>query len=244
MRCFCRVEYDGSAYCGWQVQNNEKSIQAELERAFSIVTRAQRSVVGAGRTDAGVHAQGQGMHVDLPETVDCGRCQVSVNALLPADIAIYNLQKVPDTFHARYGAIERCYKYYMIPRKMPLLHKKAFIISYPVDWDLIERNIPHLIGRHDFTAFCASGFKKENKTCAVREAFLEKIDTMKIFTITADRFVYKMVRSIVGTLLEIGSGKITASLEQIIQSRDRLQVGQTALACGLILDHVTYNEVE
>jgi tRNA pseudouridine38-40 synthase len=132
----------------------------------------------------------------------------------------------------------------MIPRKMPLLHKKAFIISYPVDWDLIERNIPHLIGRHDFTAFCASGFKKENKTCAVREAFLEKIDTMKIFTITADRFVYKMVRSIVGTLLEIGSGKITASLEQIIQSRDRLQVGQTALACGLILDHVTYNEVE
>ena len=244
MRIFCRVEYDGTNYCGWQVQREGDTVQAQLERAFSIVVRTGCRVTGAGRTDTGVHARAQGMHVDVPDGIDLRRCLVSVNSLLPRDIAIYNLQQVPEAFNARYSAVSRRYTYHIIGRKMPLMQKRAFILSYAIDWNLINQALPVLMGRHDFSTFCAAGFEKENKFCTIKRADIDTIDTMKVFTIEADRFIYKMVRSITGTLLEIGAGKITDSMESILESKDRRRAGQTALACGLYLDTVTYNEVE
>jgi tRNA pseudouridine38-40 synthase len=244
VRCFCRVEYVGSAYCGWQIQNEKNSIQATLENAFSIATRAACEVVGAGRTDAGVHARGQGMHVDIPDGTPVGRLQVAVNAILPHDIAIYNMQQVPQSFHARYSALSRSYRYSIIHRKMPLLKGKALILSIPMDWDLIAASIPHLRGKHDFSTFCAADFKKENKVCTVLDASLKQKGDCTFFSITADRFIYKMVRSIVGTLIGIGRGKIGTPFEQIMLSKDRRQAGPTALACGLSLEYVTYTEVE
>ena len=244
MRCFCRVEYDGSAYAGWQIQNNGKSIQSELESAFTTVIRQPCRVTGAGRTDAGVHSRGQGMHIDLPDTVDLKKCESSVNAVLPDDIAVFNFQKVNDSFHARFSAIERCYKYYIVSRKTPLLNGWAQINTVQVDWELVSQNIPCLPGKHDFTAFCASGSSADNKVCTITRACMENEKGVYIFTIAANRFLYKMVRSIVGTLIDIGKGRLTDTLDTIIKSKDRSSVGDTASACGLILDYVSYAEVK
>ncbi len=243
MRCFCRVEYIGTAYSGWQIQKNAKSIQSELESAFSTVVREPCRVMGAGRTDAGVHARNQGMHTDLPDNLDLKKCELSVNAVLPRDIAIYNLQRVENSFHARFSAIERCYKYYIITRKMPLWHERAHKITFSVDWQMINENLSCLLGSHDFTAFCAAGSNIENNVCDIKNVKLEYKNQMYIFTITADRFIYKMVRSIVGTLIDIGRGNITDSLDTILKTKNRNYVGDTVPSCGLVLEYVLYEKV-
>lgn len=244
MRCFCRVEYDGTAYAGWQIQDNDKSIQSELESAFTIVVRRPCKVVGAGRTDAGVHGRGQGMHIDLPGDIDLRKCKSSVNAVLPDDIAVFDFQKVDDSFHARFSAIERCYKYYIVSRKMPLWQGRALPVAFQIDWKLVNENIPFLLGRHDFGAFCSSGSSAGSKVCDIRHAGLEEENGIHTFTIKADRFIYKMVRSIVGTLIDIGRGRITEPLDKIIDSRDRTLVGDTVSACGLVLEYVAYSGVK
>jgi len=243
MRCFCRVEYDGTAYAGWQRQEKEICVQSAIESAFKIVVRRPCPVVGAGRTDAGVHARGQGIHVNLPEHIDLKRCEISMNAVLPKDIAIYNLQTVEDSFHARFSAIARRYKYYIVSRKMPLLYKRALFIPYALDWKRMEESLPLLLGRHDFSTFCAAGSNPGSKICTVRSAAIEHNKEMHIFTIEADRFLYKMVRSIVGTLIEIGKGANTEPLDTILQKKDRSSAGDTVAAHGLILEYVYYEGV-
>lgn len=244
MRCFCRIEYDGSAYAGWQIQDTERSVQSELESAFTTVVRRPCRIVGAGRTDAGVHARGQGMHIDLPDDIDLKKCESSVNAVLPDDIAVFNFQRVDNSFHARFSAVERCYKYYIVSRKMPLWQGRALLVTFQVDWKLVQENIPCLLGRHDFEAFCSSGSSADNKVCEIKHAGLEEENGIRIFTIKADRFIYKMVRSLVGTLIDIGRGRIPESLDMIIDSRDRTRVGDTVPACGLVLEYVAYPGVE
>ena len=244
MRCFCRVEYDGAAYAGWQIQRDEPTIQSRLEAAFSTVVRQPCAVTGAGRTDAGVHARGQGMHIDLPDGSDLRRCARSVNAVLPRDIAIYDLRTVADFFHARFSAIRRRYKYYFVARKTPLLYHRAMTVSPRVDWDRVNEAIPSLLGTHDFASFCSAGSSTETTVCTVFSAGLDREDAMRIFTITADRFLYNMVRSIVGTLLHIGAGKTPLSLAAVIAAKDRSCAGETAPPWGLVLDYVEYPEGE
>jgi tRNA pseudouridine38-40 synthase len=240
MRYFFRVEYDGTAYGGWQVQPNADSIQAQLEKAFSTVTRAACSVVGAGRTDAGVHARGQGAHVDGATIANIGACEIGINALLPRDIAIYGLREIDDGFHARFSAIKRTYRYSITTRKSPLSRERAWSIRHHVDWDKVRAALPHLLGPHDFTTFCSADTTTENMACSIVEASLNTDADPFVLTIAADRFVYKMVRSLVGTLIDIGRGRITTPLAQIIDSRDRSLAGTTAPAWGLVLDHVDY----
>ena len=244
MRCFCRVEYDGTAYAGWQVQENDRSIQSELESAFTTVVRRPCKIVGAGRTDAGVHAKGQGMHIDLPDDIDLSKCESSVNVVLPDDIGVYDFQRIGDSFHARFSAIERCYKYYIVSRKRPLWQGRALLVTFQVDWELVRKNIPCLLGKHDFEAFCSSGSSADSKVCDIKYAGLEEENGIRIFTIRPDRFIYKMVRSLVGTLIDIGRGRIKDSLGTIIDSKDRTLVGDTVSACGLVLDYVAYSGVE
>ncbi|MGD9202315.1 MAG: tRNA pseudouridine(38-40) synthase TruA, partial [Chitinispirillia bacterium] len=181
---------------------------------------------------------------DLPQIKDSKKLVLSINAVLPKDIAIYNFQDVPDSFHARYSATERCYKFYITEMKKPLWNNRAYHITFPVNWNLVTLNIPYLIGTHDFTSFCSSKNSTQSKVCTVKSAKLEKKNgTIYIFTIWANRFVYKMVRSIMGTLIDIGRGKISESLNTVIQSKNRELVGQTAPPHGLVLDYVTYSEV-
>lgn len=244
MRYFCRVEYDGTNYGGWQSQVNRASIQSELQQACTTVLRKTCKIVGAGRTDAGVHARGQGMHIDGLENIDCTRSEKSINAVLPPDIAIYNLQPVESSFHARYAAVERCYKYYFVFRKMPLWFNRAKMITHAVDWNVVNEQCACLLGQHDFTAFCASGSTTRHNVCTVTQVGFEDVGEVKIFTIKADRFVYKMVRSIVGTLIDIGRGVITDSLKSILDDKERNRVGNTSAAHGLVLDYVKYGEVQ
>ena len=170
MRYFFRVEYDGSKYGGWQRQPNAVTIQELLENAFETALRVPVSITGAGRTDAGVHAKGQGAHLDVEKPVDIRRCECSINALLPREIAIYNLQQVNDSFHARYSAISRRYVYRMCTRKRPLSFQRAWFLFYDVNWDLVRDNLQFLEGTHDFTSFCASGSETPNNICTIKKA--------------------------------------------------------------------------
>jgi len=242
VRYFFRVEYVGTAFCGWQVQPGGDSIQQQLQRTLSTVCREKITVTGAGRTDAGVHARRQGAHVDVSRPLDVRRVEQSVNALLPRDIAIAALAPVPDDFHARYSARRRRYRYRLTSVKSPLECGLAWFMSYPVDWKRIEREAAACIGTHEFDAFCAAGAGNDHCRCEVFHAGLFREGSRAIFTIEANRFIYKMVRSLVGTLVDIGRGVCTESLAAVIASRDRQRAGTTAPSCGLCLEDVVYDE--
>jgi tRNA pseudouridine38-40 synthase len=244
MRYFFRVEYDGTDYGGWQRQENGPSIQQALEEAFSVILRTPVSIVGAGRTDAGVHARRLGAHVDITSAFDIRSIEKSINAILPWSIAIASFSQVPDSFHARYSAQSRRYKYYMSTVKAPLLYKKAWLVYHTVDWPKAIESCACLIGTHDFTTFCATGSSNEDSVCTVSEAGMEREGSQWVFSIAANRFVYKMVRSLVGTVIEIGRGAIQESMKSLIDKKDRSLAGETAPACGLVLDDVRYAEVD
>jgi tRNA pseudouridine38-40 synthase len=244
MRYFFRVEYDGTRYGGWQSQTNAVSVQETVATAFSTVVREKCAVTGAGRTDAGVHARGQGAHTDIQSSIDVRKCELSVNAVLPNDISIYHLQQAPADFSARYSAKKRRYIYHMTLRKKPLSFKKVWMVFHPVDWDKVHSSAKALLGKHDFSAFCAKGSNAKTMICTIRLAELSQVPDGYSFTIEADRFLYKMVRTIVGTLIDIGRGKITASMAEIIESKDRVKAGETAPACGLVLDYVEYEGID
>ncbi len=240
MRYFFRVEYDGTDYGGWQRQPNAVSVQEKLEEAFSVALRVPVGITGAGRTDAGVHAAAQGAHVDVEQAIDIKKCELSVNSLLPQSIAIYNLKQVDDVFHARFSAVRRRYRYYISTTKRPLLYKRVWVVSYKVDWELVRFNINQLRGALDFSSFCSSGCGTDNMVCNILNAELIERDGLIIFTIEADRFIYKMVRSLTGTLIDIGRGYLKTDLANLLASKDRTRSGQTAPASGLVLDYVSY----
>jgi tRNA pseudouridine38-40 synthase len=244
MRYFFRVEYNGAAYAGWQSQLSQTTVQSTLIQAFQTVTRKPCVVVGGGRTDAGVHAAGQGAHLDVEAELNISQIERSVNAVLPADIALHGLRRVDATFHARFSALSRRYTYYIVTRKTPLWYRRAWAVHGRLDWTTIGANIDSLIGRHDFSTFCATGHSAKTMLCTVERACLAHAsDDLHLFTIQADRFLYKMVRSIVGTLIEIGRGSIEEPLGAIIASRDRTRAGATAPPFGLVLEHISYQEV-
>jgi tRNA pseudouridine38-40 synthase len=244
MKYFFRVEYDGTGFSGWQRQKNASSIQEVLEKAFSVVARVPCRVIGAGRTDAGVHARAQGAHVELDAALSTKETELSVNALLPPGIAVYRLQPVDEEFHARFSAFSRRYCYSMCTRKRPLLYKRVWMVFYEIDWKRVEEECAALVGMHDFSAFCASGSGARHARCTVTKASLSSQGDIRVFTIEADRFVYMMVRSLIGTLVDIGRGHITAPLAGILAGRDRKRAGTTAPACGLVLDNVFYKGVD
>jgi tRNA pseudouridine38-40 synthase len=164
--------------------------------------------------------------------------------VLPPDICVYGMRQVDESFHARFSAALRSYRYFMADRKRPLLYKRVWMVFQDVDWDKVVRNIPGLMGKHDFSVFCASGTSTENMVCTVSDAALTQENGLHVFSISADRFIYKMVRSIVGTLIDIGRGRLDTTIESVIRGRDRGSVGETAPACGLVLDYVEYEEIK
>jgi tRNA pseudouridine38-40 synthase len=244
MRYFCRVSYDGTPFGGWQRQPGVRTIQELLEEKARIILRREVEFTGAGRTDAGVHARAQGAHFDFDGEFDSKRFHVSMNALLPDEVAIYDVRAVPDSFHARFSAISRRYRYYICGEKSPLLLRRAWKVGYAVDWGKMMVQLPALLGKHDFTAFCARGSNNATSICTIRSVAIEPQGECMVFSIEADRFVYKMVRSLVGTLVDIGRGRQSLTLEAVLAGGMRHQAGTTAPAHGLVLDYVGYAEVE
>lgn len=242
MRYFCRVAYNGAGYGGWQRQPHDNSIQEQLERAAAVILREPVSIIGAGRTDAGVHASAQGAHFDYTGVLDFRRFTHSMNALLPNDIAIRNVRAVAPSFHARYSAVRRRYRYQIRPIKSPLHKGLCWVVNYPVDWAKIAGQVASLEGEHDFTTFRASGCGSSSARCTVFETTLTVSAEQVFFIIEGNRFIYKMVRSIVGTLVDIGRGARERSLHDILTSCDRTQAGITAPPGGLVLEAVVYKE--
>jgi len=241
VRYFCRVEYDGTRFGGWQYQPNSTSVQQILEETLSVVLRSPCTVTAAGRTDAGVHARGQGVHFDVCEEINTAAVETSLNGLLPVDIAVYGLKNVRDDFHARYSAVSRVYKYRITQKKSPLMLKKVWPVYYKIDWDKVERELKSLLGAHDFTTFCSSNTDCKSMVCNISAVSLSCNENgIRTFTIEANRFIYKMIRSLAGTLVDIGRGSISDSLRAIIDCRDRNRAGVTAPAYGLTLEWVSY----
>jgi tRNA pseudouridine38-40 synthase len=245
VRYFFRIEYDGAGFAGWQRQPGRSSVQEEIERAFSIVCREKCTIVGAGRTDAGVHARAQGAHIDISSPVDTQACERSVNGVLPPTIGISCLCEVEPEFHARYSARRRRYQYFMTRSKKPLWRSRAWYLKADIDWERVRRECGDIAGEHDFTPFCSSNTSTENMTCTVFDVSVGEYENdIMVFSIEANRFVYKMVRSIVGTLVDIGRGACPHSIREILASKDRSMAGATAPAHALTLDTVLYQGVD
>lgn len=242
-RYFIYLKYDGTAYHGWQVQPNANSIQAELERALSTLLREETQVVGAGRTDTGVSARMMTAHFDTCKDVDCPQLAYKLNRLLPRDIAIDRVEMVSMDMHARFSATARTYYYYVHTKKDPFLRTYSFELPYKVDFGKMNLAASILLGVDDFAAFCKSNSDAKTTLCNVTEAHWEQdSDTQWHFVITANRFLRNMVRAVVGTLIDVGRGRVSMDeFRSIIAGRNRQCAGESVPGNALFLEKIRYD---
>jgi tRNA pseudouridine38-40 synthase len=238
------IEYDGTDYHGWQRQKNDRTIQAEIEKAIFAMTRQNLALIAAGRTDAGVHALGQTANFKCITRLTAAQLQKGLNSLLPDDIVIQALSPADDSFHARYDVKSKIYRYRIINRPLPsaIERRYAWFIRRPLNVQAMQAATTHLPGVHDFKAFEGSGSPRSH---TVREIFAARLESdpqgLLTFSIQADGFLRFMVRNIVGTLVEVGLEKISpADFRRILEFRDRKQAGATAPPQGLFLVEVFY----
>jgi tRNA pseudouridine38-40 synthase len=237
------LEYDGTAYAGWQRQPTVPTIQAALEDTLASLVQSPCPVVGAGRTDAGVHAIGQVAHLTTSGALFPTRMRDALNALLPPDIAVRAAIDVAPDFHARRDARLRVYRYALLLRPHPsaLLRRYAHHIAAPLDLDAMRAGAAPLAGRHDFAAYRVTGTSTGSTICTVRTVRIERRGDLGLVTIAADRFLRQMVRRVVGTLLMVGRGALAPeAVAAILQSRDNQRAGPPAPAHGLYLVRVAY----
>lgn len=242
MRYFIELSYDGSAYCGWQVQSSSCSVQELLESGLRFKTAFTGRVTGCGRTDAGVHAHQFFAHFDLDKEVDTSKLSDDLNRYLPNDIAIKQIFMVNSNAHARFDAISRTYCYYLATKKNPFMKNYVLPVHYFLNLDMMNEASVVLMKFEDFTSFSKLHSDVKTNNCMVTQAFWRVHDEQLIFTITADRFLRDMVRAIVGTLLDVGRGKISLTqFIDIIQNKDRRKAGISVPAHALFLEKVEYD---
>ena len=240
------LEYDGSRFFGFQKQNDKPSIQAALEKALSrLFNRPMKITAAAGRTDAGAHAQGQVVNFKTDSKLPLEKIQKGLNALLPHTVAVKEIENVALHFHARYGARWKTYEYVVLnsPVRSPLLSHRAYPFPYPLDLKKMRKAARLLVGRHDFKAFQATGSsaKTSKRTVSRLEIKIDESHGLIRFLIQADGFLYHMVRSMVGTLLEVGRGRLPfKDFERLFKKKQRLKAGPTVPAHGLTLLSVEY----
>ncbi|MEM6801229.1 MAG: tRNA pseudouridine(38-40) synthase TruA [Bacteroidota bacterium] len=241
MRYVLDISYKGSNYAGWQRQENAFTVQEELEQALSTVLASKISVLGAGRTDAGVHAKQLIVHFDYDQALT-PTLQHSLNGILSRDISVNHIyQAKSPEFHARFDAISRAYTYQCIQKKSPFHQESALWLRHPVDLELLEKASNIITQYTDFASFCKARSDNKTNICRIDHAHWEEKDELLLFHIQADRFLRGMVRTIVGTLLEIARGKRKLeSLHEILKGKDRRLAGPSAEACGLYLTEVNY----
>ena len=241
MRYFIWFAYKGINYHGWQHQPNGNSVQDELEHALSTVLRQPISVTAAGRTDAGVHAMRMAAHFDIDNAIDTKNTSLRLNSLLPNDIAVHDIIQVDDNLHARFDAKWRRYEYRIVNKKDAFLYETTTRITPPLDFEAMNEAAQLLLQHKDFASFCKVHTDVKTTLCDVTYARWEQRGDMWVFTIQADRFLRNMVRAIVGTLFEVGRGKMSIEqFDNIISAKNRCSAGQSAPAEGLILVDVGY----
>lgn len=242
MRYFVEMSFKGTRYQGWQVQPGKATVQGTLEKVFSVFFRHPVSVTGAGRTDTGVHARYYVAHFETDSLpFDPGDLVFKLNRFLPVDIALKKIWPVPPEAHARFSALSRTYCYYISRVKDPFYTGTSLMVTHPLDVDKMNQAAATLPGFDDFTSFTKLHSDVRSHICRVTEAGWEVRANQLVFTITSDRFLRNMVRAIVGTLLEVGKGKLSVpGFQKITEAKDRCAAGTSAPAHGLFLTGISY----
>ena len=253
MRYFITFSYDGTCYHGWQIQPNGVSVQEVLQNALSTLLRTSIAVVGAGRTDAGVHARMMVAHFDIVEQdsdcvsqaaseIDCGQLVYKLNKILPHDIAIQKVERVADDLHARFSATSRTYHYFIHTNKDPFLRAYSWQIYGMLDFRKMNDAAHILMDYSDFTSFSKVNTDTKTNLCTITEAHWDEIEPgVWRFTITANRFLRNMVRAIVGTLVEVGRGKLSLDgFKKVIEEQNRCSAGESVPGNALFLVDIKY----
>ncbi len=255
-RYFIELSYNGTAYHGWQIQENAISVQEVLNKALSTVFRQTIDTLGCGRTDTGVHARQLFAHFDIieSESWEVGESEVgelivnlntqlitSINALLPYDIAVKRIIKVEPDAHARFDATQRSYEYHIHFNKDPFKHNLSWLLRDEPNIELMNEAAKILMEYHDFSCFSKSNTQTATNNCVISQAEWVRTEGGVIFHISADRFLRNMVRAIVGTLVQVGKKEIEPmEIRKIIESKNRCNAGASVPACGLYLTKVIY----
>ena len=257
MRYKIRLSYDGSAFCGWQIQNNARTLQGELEKALSTLLGSPVQVTGAGRTDSDVNAIGYIAHFDVPDevSVEAAHLCYKLNAMLPREMAVHEVSVASEDFHARFDARMREYHYFIHFRKDPFCEKYSYRMRYPLDIEKMNEAAGHLLGEHDFSCFEKVGGNNVTSICTVTEAVWSTYRPMHadmmgfpceegdyiVFRIRANRFLRNMVRAVVGSLIEVGRGKKEPSwIAQLIESGNRSDAGSSVPGNALFFTGAEY----
>ncbi len=257
MRYIIRLSYDGSAFCGWQIQNNDRTVQGDLEKALGMLAGASVPVTGAGRTDSDVNAINYVAHFELPDSfsMDAEQLCYKLNAILPREAVVHEICATGDEFHARFDARSREYHYFIHFRKDPFCEKFSYRMRYPLDIALMNEASAFLLGEHDFSCFEKTGGNNSTSICTVTEAswsfytpshvslmgFPYSEGDYIVFKIRANRFLRNMVRAIVGSLIEVGRGKKTPSwIADLIAHGTRSDAGTSVPGKALFFTGAEY----
>jgi tRNA pseudouridine38-40 synthase len=243
-RYFLEFSYNGTRYHGWQLQPNAHTVQAEINRALTLLLGHDVDALGCGRTDTGVHARCYVAHFDTHKAIpDTAAAVAKLNKILPRDIAVYNLRMVNPEAHARFDATSRTYKYFITTAKNPFLQEFATFVHFPLNLKAMNAASALLLQQTDFTSFAKLHSDVADNDCTVTEAYwsVNKENNTIVFTLSANRFLRNLVRAIVGTLLDVGRGKISLNdFKSIIAQKNRCSAGTSAPAHGLFLWEVRY----
>ncbi|MFL9843439.1 tRNA pseudouridine(38-40) synthase TruA [Flavobacterium rhizosphaerae] len=241
MRYFVEFAYNGKNYCGWQYQPHSPSVQETLNKALSTLLRTPIDVVGAGRTDTGVHAKQMFAHFDFDETIDSAILIQKLNSFLPKDIVVYRFIPLHRDAHARFDATARTYQYHLHTFKDAFVNEGSWYFFNPLDLDKMNEAAQILFEYTDFKCFSKTHTDVKTFNCKITQAYWQQNGTNLIFTISADRFLRNMVRATVGTLVSVGLKKLTVEdFRKVIESRDRNLAGFSVPAHGLYLTKVNY----
>ncbi len=241
MKRYClEIAYDGTNYHGWQKQTNAISVQEVLEKHLSMICREEISVTGCGRTDTGVHARQFFLHFDSTNELSSD-LWFRLNAVLPDDIVSYGMKETSDDFSSRFDAKEREYQYYIQTTRNPFNRDYVWYLHQDLDLGKMNEACAYLLGKQDFTSFSKAHTQTHTNNCDVKYAEWTEDNGVLVFTIRADRFLRNMVRAIVGTLVEVGLGKMKPNdVKTVINKKDRAEAGKSVPAKGLFLTKVVY----
>lgn len=243
MRYFLDISYKGTHFHGWQIQPNANTIQEEIEKAFSTILREEIKITASGRTDAGVHASQQIAHVDCLQEIDNEKFEFKINSFIDNDFSINSIRRVADAAHARFDAQDRTYHYFINKNKSPFTKELSWYNRRDLDVELMNEAAQILLEFQDFTSFSKVNTDTPHNLCDIRFADWEYKEEQLMFTITANRFLRGMVRAIVGTLVDVGIGKISnEDFRKIILKKDRKLASSNAPSDGLFLAKINYPE--
>lgn len=236
------IEYDGTNFVGWQIQPNGRSVQGEIKKAIKEITGEEINLIGASRTDAGVHARGQVANFKCKSKISTENLKKALNSILPEDIVIRAVEEVEFNFHARYDAVEKTYRYFITRNKIAIGRNYFWFLKYDIDFEELRKCAKLIIGEHDFEIFSKKGTGVKKYICNVKKAEWLSDGEKLIFEITANRFLYGMVRGLVGAMIDVARGRFNFDVFQkmFFEKFNEVEI-MHAPACGLVLEEVKYH---